>query len=185
MQLLYNVSRSEVSSSETKGRVYTSRRLVTNGNFNYMTSKQINITLGTIIVLVVAVVLIINSTKKTDQMPAETTGTDTEQTVTTGEQTLGSQQTTTGSQTDGTGSTKPTSFTMAEVVKHNSSSDCWTTIDGGVYNVTSWISKHPGGSEAIISLCGIDGSAAFNDQHGGQRRPANELASFKIGVLAQ
>lgn len=77
----------------------------------------------------------------------------------------------------------PTTFSMADVAKHHDASDCWTAIDGSVYNVTSWVNQHPGGSDAIISLCGIDGSSAFNDQHGGQRRPANELAGFKIGTL--
>ncbi|MEN9524568.1 MAG: hypothetical protein RL536_637 [Candidatus Parcubacteria bacterium] len=75
------------------------------------------------------------------------------------------------------------SYTLAEVAKHNKSTDCWTTINGGVYNVTPWIEKHPGGSEAIISLCGIDGSLAFNGQHGGQENPQKALASFKIGTL--
>lgn len=79
----------------------------------------------------------------------------------------------------------PNTFTMAVVATHDTSSSCWTAINGSVYDVTSWISQHPGGSEAIISLCGIDGSSAFNDQHGGQRRPANELAGFKIGTLAK
>jgi hypothetical protein len=57
-------------------------------------------------------------------------------------------------------------------------------INGGVYDLTAWISKHPGGERAILSICGKDGSAAFNDQHGGQRRPANELSGFKIGTIA-
>jgi cytochrome b involved in lipid metabolism len=77
------------------------------------------------------------------------------------------------------------SYTMATVASHKSPSDCWTTINGSVYNVTSWIKQHPGGAQAIISLCGIDGSVAFNGQHGGQARPASELASFKIGTLAK
>ena len=76
-------------------------------------------------------------------------------------------------------------YTMAQVAAHGSESSCWTAINGNVYDVTSWISQHPGGAQAIISLCGHDGSAAFNDQHGGQRRPESELASFKIGALAQ
>ena len=74
-------------------------------------------------------------------------------------------------------------YTLAQVAAHNNKSNCWTTINGGVYNVTSWIGEHPGGAQAIISLCGIDGSDAYNGQHGGERRPANELASFKIGIL--
>ncbi|MEI7709620.1 MAG: cytochrome b5 domain-containing protein [bacterium] len=45
------------------------------------------------------------------------------------------------------------------------------------------MSAHPGGSQAILYLCGIDGTKAFNDQHGGQARPERELASFVIGKL--
>lgn len=74
-------------------------------------------------------------------------------------------------------------YTMANVAHHNSGSSCWTAINGGVYDVTSWINQHPGGPGAILSLCGTDGSTAFNGQHGGQRRPEQELASFKIGIL--
>ena len=77
----------------------------------------------------------------------------------------------------------PKSYTLADVAKHNNASSCWSAINGNVYDLTSWISKHPGGQQAILSICGIDGSAAFNDQHGGQSRPANELAGFSIGVL--
>lgn len=76
-----------------------------------------------------------------------------------------------------------TAYTMADVKLHNTQSNCWTVVNGSVYNVTSWISKHPGGSSAIVGMCGVDASAAFSGQHGGQSRPASELASFKIGVL--
>lgn len=74
-------------------------------------------------------------------------------------------------------------FTMAEVKIHASASSCYTVVRGAVYDVTSWINKHPGGSNAILSMCGTDATDAFESQHGGQRRPEAELASFKIGVL--
>ena len=76
-------------------------------------------------------------------------------------------------------------YGMAEVATHNSASSCWSAVNGSVYDLTSWISEHPGGSKAILGICGKDGSAAFNDQHEGERRPANELAGFKIGLLGQ
>ena len=79
----------------------------------------------------------------------------------------------------------PDTYTLADVAMHNTGTSCWSTINGGVYDLTSWINQHPGGPEAILSICGKDGSAAFNDQHGGQRRPANELAGFQIGTLVQ
>jgi cytochrome b involved in lipid metabolism len=77
------------------------------------------------------------------------------------------------------------SYTLAQVSAHKDATSCWTAINGGVYDVTSWIDQHPGGREAILSICGKDGTSAFTNQHGGQARPAAELASFKIGVLAK
>ncbi|MFM8205838.1 MAG: cytochrome b5 domain-containing protein [Actinomycetales bacterium] len=43
--------------------------------------------------------------------------------------------------------------------------------------------KHPGGAAVIKAICGKDGSASFNGQHGGQKRPADFLAGYKIGEL--
>lgn len=74
-------------------------------------------------------------------------------------------------------------FTLADVAKHNSVTSCYTVVSGSVYDVTAWISQHPGGQAAIKGMCGIDGTAAFSGQHGGQARPTSELASFKIGTL--
>ena len=76
-------------------------------------------------------------------------------------------------------------FTMTEVASHNSASSCYTAVNGSVYDVTNWINQHPGGAGAILSMCGKDSTSAFEGQHGGQRRPESELASFKIGTLAQ
>lgn len=76
-------------------------------------------------------------------------------------------------------------YTLADVAKHNSGTSCWTAINGSVYDVTSWVNQHPGGPDAILSLCGTDGSTAFNGQHGGQAQPAQELATFKIGSLSK
>ncbi|MEO5745135.1 MAG: cytochrome b5-like heme/steroid binding domain-containing protein [Terracoccus sp.] len=77
----------------------------------------------------------------------------------------------------------PAAFSLANVGKHGSASSCWAAIDGGVYDLTRWIDAHPGGSDAILGICGTDATAAFNAQHGGQGSPARELAAFKLGVL--
>ena len=76
-------------------------------------------------------------------------------------------------------------YTMTQVMTHNSSTSCWTVVSESVYDVTSFINKHPGGSGAIKSLCGKDGTSSFENQHDGQRRPEQELASLKIGTLKQ
>ena len=90
---------------------------------------------------------------------------------------------TTTSTTDSTASTGAKSYTMAQVALHNDASSCWSVINGNVYDLTSWISQHPGGPEHILGICGADGSAAFNHQHGGQSQPTQILQSFYIGTL--
>ena len=78
-----------------------------------------------------------------------------------------------------------TTFTLAEVATHNSAASCYTAVNGGVYDATGFINKHPGGAEKILNLCGKDGSTFFNKQHGGQAKAEAALASLKIGTLAQ
>ena len=80
---------------------------------------------------------------------------------------------------------KPTTPKTTPPLPHNSSTSCWTVVSESVYDVTSFINKHPGGSGAIKSLCGKDGTSSFENQHDGQRRPEQELASLKIGTLKQ
>ena len=76
-------------------------------------------------------------------------------------------------------------YTMAQVKANNSRQSCWTIIDNYVYDLTRWINSHPGGASAILSLCGVDGSAAFNAQHENQSKPAVRLDSYKLGPLAK
>jgi cytochrome b involved in lipid metabolism len=82
-------------------------------------------------------------------------------------------------------STSMKTYTMSEVAMHKTASDCWTVISGSVYNLTSFVTKHPGGVEAITKICGIDGTTIFNGQHGGMAPQAAALATVKIGTLAQ
>jgi cytochrome b involved in lipid metabolism/uncharacterized membrane protein len=85
---------------------------------------------------------------------------------------------------EGSASAGGTTYTLADVAKHASASSCWTAVDGTVYDVTKWITQHPGGKQPILGMCGTDGSAAFHSQHGSQSRPANELKQFRIGTLS-
>ena len=75
-------------------------------------------------------------------------------------------------------------YTLAEVAKRNTQAECWVVIDGGVYDLTEWIRQHPGGSGAIRSLCGTDGTDQFNSQHGGEARPSSTLDRYYLGPLA-
>lgn len=74
-----------------------------------------------------------------------------------------------------------TTFTAAQVAQNSDATSCWASVDGSVYDLTEWISEHPGGSREIEALCGTDATAAFQRQHGSNAEAQRELAGFKIG----
>lgn len=71
-------------------------------------------------------------------------------------------------------------LTEEEIAKHNTSADCWLVIEGNVYNVTPFISQHPGGGESITSYCGQEATEAFNSRG---RKPAEKHSSFAANLL--
>lgn len=75
-------------------------------------------------------------------------------------------------------------YTMATVRKHHTRTNCWTVIGKGVYKLTAFVNKHPGGAKRIIALCGKKGTTAFRAQHGTGGRANTVLKRYKIGVLA-
>ncbi|KAF3337458.1 Cytochrome b5 [Carex littledalei] len=54
-------------------------------------------------------------------------------------------------------------FTLEEVSKHNSSTDCWLIINGKVYDVTKFLDDHPGGDDVLRSSTGKDATDDFED----------------------
>ena len=76
-----------------------------------------------------------------------------------------------------------TKLTLEEVMKHASSTSCWSIVYGNVFDLTKWITKHPGGAEKIRAICGKDGTTSFERQHTGDGSAANQLSSYFIGKL--
>jgi len=76
-------------------------------------------------------------------------------------------------------------YTMAKVKENNSASSCWSIINGNVYDLTKWISSHPGGRSAITGMCGRDGTSTFNGKHRGDGGPASILSGYLLGPLAK
>jgi cytochrome b involved in lipid metabolism len=72
-------------------------------------------------------------------------------------------------------------YSMAKIAKNNSSTSCWVAISSKAYDLTDWISRHPGGSGAIASICGTDATSTFEGKHGGQSGPASSLAAYLLG----
>ena len=76
-------------------------------------------------------------------------------------------------------------YTMSQVAANNSAKSCWAAIEGSVYNLTAWINSHPGGTSAILSLCGTEATSSFKAQHANQSRPTSRLSGYLLGPLAK
>jgi cytochrome b involved in lipid metabolism len=74
-------------------------------------------------------------------------------------------------------------LSVAEIKTHDNKSDCWSIVNGNVYNLTSYVQNHPGGAAVIANICGKDGTKAFTNQHNTQGKPNNVLSSFLLGPL--
>ena len=79
-----------------------------------------------------------------------------------------------------------TKLTLDEVAKHAVPSNCWIVVSGKVYSVGGYITMHPGGKNAITSLCGKDATTAFITRGGTGKHSDSSwtlLGSFLIGAL--
>jgi len=79
-------------------------------------------------------------------------------------------------------------LSLAVIAQHSSLQDCWLLIDNKVYNVSSYLSSHPGGVEIIIPYCGKEATNAFatKDGKGSHSDYAHSLlANYYVGTLNQ
>lgn len=69
----------------------------------------------------------------------------------------------------------PNLISQAVLGQHASRNDCWIAYDGKVYDITSYLPRHPGGTNRILTYCGsaTEFENAFTRQHG----------TSKVGIL--
>ncbi len=83
-------------------------------------------------------------------------------------------------------------FSASEVATHNVKDDCWTIIDETVYDLTTYVNRHPGGEE-LLRACGQDATTLFTERRtqeglpvgsGSPHSPAadQQLKTLKIGI---
>ena len=100
--------------------------------------------------------------------------------------------TTAGSQIPGMGTDTSRSMkvvTVAELASHNTQANCWVAYNGTgtdfVYDITSWLPRHPGSAAAIAPFCGTaeEFTAAFSRKHGTSKVGKLEKEGVVQGVL--
>lgn len=74
-------------------------------------------------------------------------------------------------------------YTLDDIARHGTSTDCWTTLRGSVYDLTAWINQHPHGAADIIGMCGKDATGDFEAEHIGSAAAKDALTPFRIGYL--
>jgi cytochrome b involved in lipid metabolism len=75
-----------------------------------------------------------------------------------------------------------TSYTLADVAKHATATDCWMVLNTTkVYNFTPFVSMHPGGNTMVAS-CGKEGDPGFASVNHSSHAVALE-ATYLIGTL--
>ncbi|MFA6603272.1 MAG: cytochrome b5-like heme/steroid binding domain-containing protein [Patescibacteria group bacterium] len=77
-------------------------------------------------------------------------------------------------------------ITAAEVAKHKTPDDCWLAINGIVYDVSGYATKHPG-REAVYAGCGRDATVLFETRPMGSGTPHSDKAraymkNYEIGT---
>ena len=77
----------------------------------------------------------------------------------------------------------PIELSMNTVAQKNTPENCWAVVSNQVYNLTAYITAHPGGAANITNLCGTDATSAFANEHGQSDKPNTALKSFVIGAL--
>lgn len=71
-------------------------------------------------------------------------------------------------------------FTLEEVAKHNTKSDCYIIIDNNVYDMSDF--KHPGGP-IIFNYAGKDATVIFKEMH--NPRIIKKFKRNIIGTIAK
>lgn len=77
---------------------------------------------------------------------------------------------------------KLNNYSLQDVAKHDRLDDCWTIINGSVYDITSYVPMHAGGEE-ILQSCGLDGAGVFMGLD--NNKAPKQFLEFKIGVIKE
>ncbi|CAO3672557.1 unnamed protein product [Umbelopsis ramanniana] len=73
-------------------------------------------------------------------------------------------------------------YTAEQVAAHNNDKDCWIIVDNKVFDVTKFLSEHPGGKKILLKVAGKDASKQFAQFHNAQIME-NVGLPLQVGVI--
>eukprot|EP00800_Vazella_pourtalesii_P017625 TRINITY_DN5440_c0_g1_i1.p1 TRINITY_DN5440_c0_g1~~TRINITY_DN5440_c0_g1_i1.p1 ORF type:complete len:139 (-),score=26.40 TRINITY_DN5440_c0_g1_i1:98-469(-) len=76
-----------------------------------------------------------------------------------------------------------TQYTWEEIQQHSTRSSLWIVFENKVYDITSFLTDHPGGEEVLLEQAAQDATVAFNDV-GHSEDALVKRRGFLIGELA-
>lgn len=76
-------------------------------------------------------------------------------------------------------------YTLEDLAAHKSAQSCWVTFKGKVYDVTAFVSDHPGGDDLILNNAGTDVEDIMKDKdsHDHSESAYEMLEEYVIGRL--
>ena len=76
---------------------------------------------------------------------------------------------------------RPDGYSADDVARHCAKDDAWVIVGDGVYDITEWIPRHPGGSIPLVQYAGRDMTDAFRAYHSPTGKAAKTLNAYRIG----
>ena len=72
-------------------------------------------------------------------------------------------------------------ITREELAKHNTAESCWCSYEGEVYDMTSYLSRHPGGKKVLLQCAGGDMTQLYKKYH--SYLSISIIGKLKVGIL--
>ncbi|KAJ3499205.1 hypothetical protein NLG97_g510 [Lecanicillium saksenae] len=73
-------------------------------------------------------------------------------------------------------------ITLKQLAEHATADSLWIAVHGHVYDLTTFRSDHPGGTEALESCAGTDGTESY-EYAGHSKSNTTKMKQFRIGKL--
>ncbi|MEX2365464.1 MAG: cytochrome b5-like heme/steroid binding domain-containing protein [Pseudohongiellaceae bacterium] len=77
-------------------------------------------------------------------------------------------------------------YTLTDVAQHNSQDDCWMVIENKVFDITTYIERHPTPPSVLLPWCGKEATKGMRTKgYGNDHSPFawNLLSNYQIGTI--